>query len=156
MYVAKCLNCDFIADYSKEIPERCPECGSKTHRISARATKCLHCNFIDYLDAKPLRCPKCGSITQRMTNPFEEESIRVKVRSTRSKVRKVKVTFDDASKIVDKIIGTAFKKPLPDPDARIRVIFMVKAYVWILLKLYPQMWLNIDPVVEGPNSSNDM
>jgi len=111
--------------------------------------KCTHCYYLDYLDTNPKQCPKCGSLTEKMENPFEKESIKVQITNTRLKKYKIDVTFAETAKIVDNIISHPLKGVIADDGTRKRIIFMIKAYTWLLLKAEPQLWTKIDIVVNG-------
>lgn len=113
--------------------------------------KCNHCDFVEYRDKgnPPTRCPKCGSSTQTVKSPYDMESIQVNVMDTRAKVKKVTVTFHDLGSIVNNIIGYSLNKDVPVEHLRQRVMYMIKVYLWILLKKEPQLWLSIDTAVNG-------
>lgn len=111
--------------------------------------RCTHCEWIDYLDKRVLRCPKCGSPVKAGRLPFVDEDITVNVMTTSMKKKKMTVKFTDLEKILMGIVGNNFDNLIPEEIYRQRVLFLIKAYVWILLKRCPQLWLDIDHVIRG-------
>ena len=111
--------------------------------------KCSHCYYLDYLDEEPKQCPKCGSKTTKLENPFENEVIQVKITTTRRNKRKVDITFDSMARSIDGLVSNPIVGAISNVAIRSRLVFMIKAYTWLLLKLQPQLWLNIDVVVSG-------
>jgi hypothetical protein len=113
--------------------------------------KCKHCDYVEYRDkgGPPKRCPKCGSPTETVKSPYDMETIQVNVMDTRAKVKKVTVTFHDLGAIVNNIIGGSLNRDIPAEHLRQRVIYMIKVYLWILLREAPQLWLHIDTAVNG-------
>lgn len=113
--------------------------------------KCSHCDFVEYRDkGNPItRCPKCGSPAGKVKSPYETESIQVNIMDTRAQFKKVTVTFHDLVAIINNIISTSLNEDLPIEHKRQRVLYMIKVYIWILLKKEPQLWLEIDTVING-------
>lgn len=113
--------------------------------------KCKHCDYVEYRDkgGPPKRCPKCGSPAELVKSPYDVESIKVSVMDTRAQVKKVTVTFHDLGAIVNNIIGGSLNKDIPVEHLRQRVMYMIKVYLWLLLKKAPQLWLHIDMAING-------
>jgi hypothetical protein len=113
--------------------------------------KCSHCDFVAYREIgnPPKRCPKCGSPAEKVKSPYDTETITVSVMDTRAKVKNVTVTFHDLGSIVNNIIGISLNNDIPAEHLRQRVLYMVKVYLWILLKKAPQLWLHIDTAING-------
>lgn len=102
----------------------------------AYVVKCGQCDFIEYRikGAPPKKCPECGCALERVTNPYDTEVIKVKVM----------VTFADLERIVDNIVKLNLKD-----DLKQEVLYMIKIYVWLLLKKAPQLWLDVETIVTG-------
>jgi len=113
--------------------------------------KCKHCDYVDYRDKGnvPSRCPKCGSPAEKVKSPYEIETIKVSVMDTRAQVKQVTVTFHDLGSVVSNIIGCSLDEDIPTEHLRLRVIYMIKVYLWILLNKEPQLWLSIDTATNG-------
>ena len=113
--------------------------------------KCKHCDFVEYRDTgnPPTRCPKCGSPAEKVKSPYDTETIKVSVMDTRARAKNVTVTFHDLGAIVNNIIGISLNEDIPVEHLRLRVMYMMKVYLWILLTKAPQLWLNIDTAVNG-------
>ena len=111
--------------------------------------KCTHYEWVDYLDQRTPRCPKCGSPVKAGRLPFIDEHINVMVTTTAMKRKQVNVKFTDLEKILVGIVGNNFDSLIPEELPRQRLLFLIKAYVWLLLKKCPQLWLEIDHVVRG-------
>jgi hypothetical protein len=111
--------------------------------------KCNHCDFIDYKDGEPGTCPLCGSKTKKLELPFKDESIAVKVMDTNDRWVDSTIPFEKAEKAIDSIIGKSLDKVIVNDYTRHRVILMIKAYTWVLLKKHPQLWLDIHVLVTG-------
>jgi len=111
--------------------------------------RCAHCEWIDYLDKRVIRCPKCGSPVKAGRLPFIDESITVKVMTTSMKRKDMTVRFTDLEKILMGIVGNNFDNLIQGEIYKERLLFLIKAYVWILLKKHPQLWLDIDHVIRG-------
>jgi predicted nucleic-acid-binding Zn-ribbon protein len=113
--------------------------------------KCKHCDYVEYIEKGGVitRCPKCGSPAAQVKSPYETESIKVKIMDTRGQNRNITVTFHDLVSIVNSIIGTGLNASIPVTHKRERVIYMIKVYLWILLKKSPQLWLDIDTAING-------
>lgn len=113
--------------------------------------KCKHCDFVEYRNAgnPPTRCPKCGSPAEKVKSPYDTESITVRVMDTRAAVKNVTVTFHDLGAVVNNIIGISLNEDIPIDHLRHRIMYMMKIYLWILLKNEPQLWLHIDTAVNG-------
>ena len=114
-----------------------------------KIVKCTHCYYLDYLDEEPERCPECGSATQKVENPFENEVIKVKITNTRRQKHKIDITFSEVSKVVGNMMNAPLKEAVPDNSVRSRIAFMIKAYTWSMLKIQPQLWIDISTVVNG-------
>lgn len=117
----------------------------------AYIVKCSHCDYVEYLEkGNPIsRCPKCGSPAGEVKSPFETESVKVRVMNTRGQMNNITVTFHDLGSIVNNIIGKSLDEDIPLEHKRQRVLYMIKVYLWILLKNAPDLWLNIDTAVNG-------
>lgn len=117
----------------------------------AYIVKCSHCDFVEYRDkGNPItRCPKCGSPAGQVKSPFETESIQVNIMDTRAQWKKVTITFHDLGSIVNNIIGPSLNKEIPIEHKRQRVMYMIKVYLWILIKNAPDLWLQIDTAANG-------
>jgi hypothetical protein len=111
--------------------------------------KCVHCDFIDYRDGEPLRCPECGSKTTKLDSPFKDEKMVYKVMNTRDQLVDSEITFEKADKSTDSIVGKSLDESIPDEYIRRRVIFMIKAYAWMILKKHPQVWNDFNLLISG-------
>jgi len=111
--------------------------------------KCAHCDFIDYLDKDPGRCPKCGSTCSRVESEFEDQSIMIKVQNTDGQWTKMQVTFLNMEKQFNSIMGKCLKDIIKDEFKRSNILFMMKIYIWLMLKKQPELWLSIDMVISG-------
>jgi len=111
--------------------------------------KCVHCDFIDYRDGEPNRCPDCGSKTTKLDSPFKGEKIIYKVMDMRSQWSDTEVSFEKADQTCDSMIGKSLDAAIPDEYIRRRVIFMIKAYSWMILKKHPQLWANFNLLISG-------
>jgi hypothetical protein len=111
--------------------------------------KCVHCDFIDYRDGEPQGCPDCGSKVTKLDSPFKGDKITYKVMNMRSQWTDTEITFEKAERFCDSIIDKSLNEAIPDEYIRRRVIFMIKAYAWMLLKKYPQMWADMTLLVSG-------
>lgn len=113
--------------------------------------KCNHCDFVEYRDNgnQATRCPKCGSRAEKVKSPYDTESILVVIQDTRGQKKKVTVTFHELGRLVNSVVDTSLNKDIPVKHLRDRVLYMVKVYLWILLKKAPQLWLHVDTAVNG-------
>lgn len=111
--------------------------------------KCVRCDYIDYRDRKPIICPSCGSPTAKVELPFKGESITFKVPDTMDKIVDAPMTFERAEEIFESIIGKRLDKTISNDFTRSRVILMIKAYAWLLVKKQPQLWLDIHTIING-------
>jgi len=112
--------------------------------------KCDHCQWIDYLNKQPKRCPKCGSGVDKVNfTLFDHESITLDMQNTRAEWHKLTVTFREFSKRFEAIMGDELKNQMPNEAAKNRMEFMIKVYVWILLKYAPYLWTYIDIPISG-------
>lgn len=111
--------------------------------------KCVHCDYINYKDTEPVRCPFCGSITAKLELPFKGESFVFKVPDMRDRIVDSTVTFEEAANIIESIVNEELQKVIQDNFTRYRVIFMIQAYGWLMLKKHPQLWLDIKTFIVG-------
>lgn len=111
--------------------------------------KCVHCDYIDYKDSEPTICPSCGSKTAKVELPFKGDSFVFKVPDMRDRIVDATVSFEKAEQIIESIVNERLTKTIPDNFTRYRVMLMVKAYAWTLLKKHPQLWLDVITFVGG-------
>jgi len=111
--------------------------------------KCDHCDFMDYRSGEPTRCPSCGSKTQKIDLPFKGESITLKIMDMRNNMVDATISFEKAESVIGSIIGKSLDKSITDEYIKHRVIFMVVAYAWVLIKKHPQLWQDIHVLVGG-------
>jgi hypothetical protein len=111
--------------------------------------KCVRCKWVDYLEDCPDRCPVCGSRVELGEGSFTNESVSCPIMDYRGKKKKVTVTFNMVEDLFDKIMGKDAEDLFPDEGNRIRVVFMMKAYLWTLLKTFPNMWAKMGVPIHG-------
>lgn len=102
----------------------------------AYVVKCGQCEFVEYRvkGTPPKKCPDCGGPISKSINPYESEVIRVKI----------SVSFHDLECVINDIVKLNLKD-----DLREEVLYMIKIYVWLLLRKAPQLWLDIETIVGG-------
>lgn len=111
--------------------------------------KCVHCDFVDYRSGEPTKCPECGSPTKKLESPFKDEKITYKVTNVANKVLDSEVSFENTERSIDAIIGKSLDESIPNEYIRHRVIFMIKAYAWMLIKKNPQLWSELNMLISG-------
>jgi len=119
--------------------------------VIKRITKCTHCDYVDFLDKTelPSRCPSCSSTLKQIRNPFEVEKIKVTHKTTRNRKVTVDITFHQCNDRVRVIVGKTLNKTIPDKSLQERVLYMLQIYTWILLKKAPQLWHDLNMIIEG-------
>jgi hypothetical protein len=80
---------------------------------------------------------------------FDHESITLDMQNTRAEWHKLTVSFKDFSARFNAIMGNDLKKQFNNDSISNRVEFMIKAYIWILLKYAPSLWTYIDIPISG-------
>lgn len=111
--------------------------------------KCIRCKWVDYLEDKPNRCPVCGSRVEPGEDVFSNETVQCPIMDYRGQKKKVAVTFSMLEELFNKIMGKDIKNIFPDEGNRLRVTFMMKAYLWTLLKTFPNMWAKMGVPIHG-------
>ena len=96
-----------------------------------------------------MRCPKCGSSTEPGEMIFSKETLTCNTINQRRQKIKVFYTFEDMEKIFNEIMGDDIKIMFEDPYYRYKLLFMMKSYVWVLLRNQPQLWQKVDVVILG-------
>lgn len=114
-------------------------------------TKCSHCDYIDFLDkmSVPSRCSYCGASIKQIENPFEKESIKVAHDTYHGRRVKLTITFYQCADRIRNIVGDSLDKAIPDESLRERILYMLQIYAWVLLKKAPQLWLNLDFLIDS-------
>ena len=116
-----------------------------------RITKCSHCDYIDFLDKMsiPSRCPGCGASIKQIKNPFETESIKVKHLTMDGKTVKLTITFHQCADRARIIVVNSLNKVIPNESLKNRVSYTLQIYAWILLKKAPQLWHDMDFLINS-------
>ena len=111
---------------------------------------CNRCDWIDYLEENINRCPECGSRTESVENLFAGETITCTVSSVARRKTKVTITFEMFTERFNQIITDKSVDDLFDTEFdRGRINLMMRAYIWLLLKRHPQLWLNVNLAIKG-------
>ena len=115
--------------------------------MSRNITKCSYCSWIDYLDMENenlIRCPECGGKVIIVDNPFADESIDVHILDYSLQKTPAVIKFDVFEGRFDKLVGGSLSKVFPVPAIRNKVGFLMKTYIWTLLKAVPDLWGAVD------------
>lgn len=119
--------------------------------MSKDITKCDHCAWIDYLDLdreNKSRCPECGSSIIKIPNPFVGEEIEVEILDYRRQKNSATIKFEAFEDRFDRVIGSLLKDTFPVLAKRHRVEFLMKVYIWTLLKSAPILWGSINTHID--------
>jgi len=111
--------------------------------------KCIRCKWVDYLEDNPSRCPVCGSRIVPGGEVFASETVSCPIMDYRGQKKKVSVTFEMMEDLFNKIMGNDIKVIFTDEGDRCRMTFMMKAYLWTLLKTFPTMWAKMGVAIHG-------
>lgn len=111
--------------------------------------KCSHCSFLYYGDKGLVKCPSCGAKTNTVESPFAGESIVVKTMDGMRKIVDDTVTFEQAEATCNAMLYNNLNSVIVDETLRNRVIFMLIAYVWTLVKQEPQLWAHRNLLLNG-------
>ena len=112
-------------------------------------TKCMNCDYIDYLEENKPRCPRCGSNTQIAQDPFTNASVQIKIPNKSGRKKMISLPFRTASATIRSILESVLEVRIPNKDSRKKLIIMIEAYAWVMLNREPQLWLHIDALVSG-------
>jgi len=112
--------------------------------------RCPRCDWIDHSEGNYKRCPECGSRTESAENLFAGEIITCVVKSMRGTKNKVPVTFEGLTERFNKIVtDTDLTGIFDEGPGKDKINFMMRAYIWRMLKRQPQLWQHITLVIKG-------
>jgi hypothetical protein len=112
--------------------------------------KCQRCDWVDYLEGNYGRCPECGSRTESVEKLFAGEKITCTIMSMARRKTKVPITFGTFTERFNKIITDIDLDALFATEVdRYKMNFMMRSYIWTILKRQPQLWIHVNLVIKG-------